>query len=160
MQRALTVILAVIVAVLISLYIAAWMLMGPPVIRVENHSAHEIRWIHVTGNGFDEPISRLGPGESVCVQPSGIPGESGLELDGYSDAGWFVATALGYIEASGGYHVRILISPDLKVASNYGSVWMAFCGIWPVRGADKSLGRLPGKPRGKRRRVFTKTVVL
>jgi hypothetical protein len=130
MKRALTVILAVIVAVLLSLYIAAWMLMGPPVIRVENHSAREIRSIEVAGNGFNARISRLGPGESVCVQPSGIPGESGLEFRADSDAGRIEATELGYIEASGGYHVRILISSDLKVASSYGSVWMAFCGIW------------------------------
>jgi hypothetical protein len=129
-KRALTMIVAVIVAVFVSLYIGAWMLMGPPVVRVENHSAREIRSMQVVGNGFNERISRLGPGESVCVQPSGIPGESGLEFRADSDAGRIEATELGYIEASGGYHVRILISPDLKVASNYGSVWMAFCGIW------------------------------
>jgi hypothetical protein len=125
-KRALTV-----VAVFLSLYIAMWMLMGHAVIRVENHSAREIRSIDVAGNGFNERISRLGPGESVCVRPSGIPGESGLEIRADSDAGRIEATDLAYIEASGGYHVRILISPDLKVnASHDGSVWMAFCGIW------------------------------
>ena len=130
MKRALTVIVVVIVAVFVSLYIGAWMLMGPPVIRVENHSG-EIRRIEVAGIGFNERISRLGPGESVCVRPSGIPGESDLEFRADSDAGRIEATDLAYLEASGGYHVRILISPDLKVdASNDGSVWMAFCGIW------------------------------
>ena len=86
MKRALTVIVVVIVAAFVSLYIGAWMLMGPPVIRVENHSAREIRSMQVMGNGFNERISRLGPGESVCVQPSGIPGESGLEFRADSDA--------------------------------------------------------------------------
>jgi hypothetical protein len=130
-KRALTVIVAVIVAVFVSLYIGAWMLMGPAVIRVENHSAREIRSIEVAGNGFNDRVSRLGPGESVCVRPSGIPGESGLEFRAVSDAGRIEATDLAYLEASGGYHVRILISPDLKVsASHDGSVWMAFCEIW------------------------------
>ena len=50
MKRALTVIVVVIVAVFVSLYIGAWMLMGPPVIRVENHSG-EIRRIEVAGIG-------------------------------------------------------------------------------------------------------------
>jgi hypothetical protein len=127
LKRALT----VIVAVFFSLCIGAWMLMGPAVIRVENHSAREIRSIEMAGNGFSERISRLKPGGSVCVRPSGIPGESGLEFRADSDAGRIEATDLTYIEASGGYHVRILVSPDLKVnASHDGSVWMAFCGIW------------------------------
>jgi hypothetical protein len=127
LKRALT----VIVAVILGFYIGDWLLMGPPVIRVENHSAHEIRSIEVAGVGFNERISRLGPGESVCVRPSGIPGESDLELRADSDAGRIEATDLAYFEASGGYHVRVVISPDLKVNSPYdGSVWMAFCGIW------------------------------
>jgi hypothetical protein len=130
-KRAWTVIIAVIVALFVSVYIAAWMLMGPPVIRVENHSAREIRSIDVAGTGFNERISRLGPGQSVCVRPSGIPGESDLELRADSDAGRIEATDLAYLESNGGYHVRILISPNLKVnASNDGSIWMAFCGIW------------------------------
>ena len=131
MKRTLTVIVVVIVAVFFSLYIGAWMLRGPPVSRVENHSAREFRSLEVAGAGFKERISRLGPGESVCVRPSGIPGESDLELRADSDAGRIEATDLAYLEASGGYHVRVVISPDLKVNSPYdGSVWMAFCGIW------------------------------
>jgi hypothetical protein len=123
--------LAGIIAAAIALYIGVWMLLGPAVIRVENHSPHEIRAIEVAGNGFSERISRLGPGESVCVRPSGIPGESGLEFRADTDAGRIEATDLAYIEASGGYHVRILVSPDNKVnASSDGSVWMALCGIW------------------------------
>jgi len=43
LKRALT----AIGAVFVSLYIAAWMLMGSPVIRVENHSARQIRSIEV-----------------------------------------------------------------------------------------------------------------
>jgi hypothetical protein len=76
LRRALT----VRIAVLLSLSIAMWLVMGPPMIRVENHSAREIRSLEVAGNGFNERISRLGPGESVCVRPSGIPAESGLEF--------------------------------------------------------------------------------
>jgi hypothetical protein len=123
--------LAGIIAAAIALYIGVWMLLGPAVIRVENHSPHEIRSIEVAGNGFSERISRLGPGESVCVRHSGIPGESGLEFRADTDAGRIEATDLTYLEASGGYHVRILVSPDNKVnASSDASVWMALCGIW------------------------------
>lgn len=131
MKPALAVIVAIIVAVFLCLYIGAWMLMGPPVIRVENQSAREIRSIEIAGAGFKERISRLGPGESVCVRPSRILGESDLELRADSDAGRIEATDLAYLEASGGYRVRVVISPDLKVNSPFdGSLWTAFCGIW------------------------------
>jgi hypothetical protein len=123
--------LAAIAAVVIALYIGAWMLLGPSVIQVENDLPYEIRSIEVSGNGFIERIVRLRPGESACLRPSGIPGESGLEFRADTDAGRIEATDLAYIEASGGYHVRIEVSPGRKVSASLdGSVWMAFCGLW------------------------------
>jgi hypothetical protein len=128
-------VLAGIGAASIAVWIAAYMLNGPPVIRVENHSGREIRSIEVSGTGFNKRIARLGPGESACVRPSGIPGESGLEFRADTDAGRIETTDLAYLEASGGYHVRIEISPDLTVRTCSGSASMAFCGLFTTAAA-------------------------
>jgi len=123
--------LAAMVAAAIALYVGVWMLLGPAVIQVENDLPYEIRSIEVSGDGFNKRIARLGPGESRCVRPSGIHAESGLEFRAETDAGRIEATDLAYLEASGGYHVIIEVSPGPHVrASNDGSVWMALCGLW------------------------------
>jgi hypothetical protein len=104
-------------------------LTGPPVIRVQNQSTHELRSIVLAGNGFSEQISRLGAGESACVRAAGIQGESSLEFRADTNVGRIEATDLAYLEASGGYRVRIVVSPDqqVKASSELGSVSRAFC---------------------------------
>ena len=116
-------------AVAILVWTGAWMIFGPTVIRVENDSARVVRSIEITGTGFNSRINWLEPGESACVRPSGMRGESGLEFRAETDAGTLEGKDLAYLEASG-YHVQIDVSPDMQVHASYGSIWMAFCSIW------------------------------
>jgi hypothetical protein len=119
-----------VVATVIGAWIVAEMTMGAAVIRIENQSSRELRSLQVSGNGFDERIPRLGAGESVCVRPSGLRGESGLEFRAHTDTGIIEGKDLAYLEPSGGYHIEIDVSPDLKVRASIGSIGMAFCGVW------------------------------
>ena len=100
-----------IVAIVIVVWVAAEMMIGAAVIRIENQSSRELRALEVRGNGFNERVARLGAGESICVRPSGIRGESGLQFRATTDNGTIEAKDLAYLEASGGYHVRIEVSP-------------------------------------------------
>jgi hypothetical protein len=128
--RAVRLALVGVVATVIVAGIVAQVTMGATVIRIENQSSRELRSLQVSGNGFDERVPRLGAGESVCVRPSGIRGESGLEFRAHTDAGIIEGKDLAYLEAGGGYRVEVDVSPDLKVRASTGSLGMAFCGVW------------------------------
>ena len=113
----------------LALWIAAEMLVGAAVIRIENRSSYDLRSIRLTGNGFDEQIAHLRAGDATCLRPSGIRGESGLEFHAMANNRKIEAKDLAYLESSGGYHVQIDVLPDLRVDASYGSIWLAFCGL-------------------------------
>jgi len=110
------------------LWIAGNLFFAGPVISIENQSSIEIESIHITGVGFDEQIERLGPGETTCVRPSGIRGESSLGFRAMADRRVIEATDLTYLESHGGYRVRVEVLPTFQVRASYGSARFVLCG--------------------------------
>jgi len=87
----------------------------PPVIRVSNATAVELRDVTLTGRGFVEKIPRIAPGQSaeVVAHPAG---ESSLTV-AFVAAGQAVrADADTYFEGLGGYRVQVDVAPGFGVS--------------------------------------------
>lgn len=83
-------------------------------VTVTNHSPGVITNIVVSGSGFSERIDSISAGSehSLTVHPWG---DSGVRV-AFDAGGQHVdAGEQGYFEASGGYHVAVIVEPDLKV---------------------------------------------
>lgn len=85
-----------------------------PIVTVTNRSPGVITDIVVSGSGFSERIDSISAGSerSLTVHPRG---DSGVRV-AFDAGGQHVdAGEQGYLEASGGYHVAVIVEPNLKV---------------------------------------------
>jgi hypothetical protein len=112
--------------------LAAWgsleLLFGGPVLCVENLSPTDLQSVRLLGSGFEEELPAIPANSSACVRPSRAGAESSLELRAVADGQSVAAADLIYLESSGGYRVRVQVSPDLQVSASYGSLSLAFRG--------------------------------
>ena len=87
-----------------------------PAITISNRSTSVLSNIVVSGSGFSNRIDCIAAGAEcrLTVRP---PGESGLRV-AFDVGGHRVdVDDLAYIEAAGGYHVAVIVQPDLKVSA-------------------------------------------
>lgn len=82
---------------------------------MRNKSNSPIRDLRLFGNCFDEDVGALGVGgvAAVLVKPCG---ESGIQTRFTANGAVHVTPAVGYLEASSFYDVRLAIGADYKVS--------------------------------------------
>jgi hypothetical protein len=127
--------LRIIVAVILGtavLGLASWafleLLFGGPVICVVNLSPTDLQSVRLLGNGFEEELPAISAESSACVRPSLAGAESSLEFQAIADGQSVAAADLIYLESSGGYRVKVQVSPELRVSASYGPVSLALGG--------------------------------
>jgi len=85
-----------------------------PIITIENESDNTLTKIILSGSGFSQQVGDLPPGEKreVIVRPNG---ESGLNLAFQVNDRSYENNNLGYLEAEGGYRMKLIVDPNLKI---------------------------------------------
>ena len=92
-----------------------------PQIIIINNSKLELKNIILSGSGFTEKAGNLVPGSnlSLVVHPRG---ESSLELSFSAKSEKYQKDDLAYIEASGGYIIKLIIDESLNIKLDYVSI--------------------------------------
>jgi len=111
-------------------WLAVELLLGAPVVRVENRSGERLSSLQISGSNFERKLDVLSSGESKCFRLSERFGESTLALVANHGAGEIRAGDLTYLEGSGGYRVVVTVTAGPSVDASYGPIWVALCWLW------------------------------
>jgi hypothetical protein len=111
-------------------WLAVEVLLGAPVVRVENRSGEPLSSLQIRGSNFERRLDVLSSGKSKCFRLSERFGESALALVAKHGAGEIRAGDLIYLEGSGGYRVVVTVTPGPSVDASYGPMWVALCWLW------------------------------
>ncbi|MBU1693160.1 MAG: hypothetical protein KKC51_04270 [Verrucomicrobia bacterium] len=87
---------------------------SPPRIEVVNDSGLLLLNVIVSGQGFEKTLPTLAPGEKIAFRAT-VLGESGITVEFNAGSERPRKENLGYIEASGGYWARVVITESLDV---------------------------------------------
>jgi hypothetical protein len=88
-----------------------------PDVTVVNELGAPITDVAIAGVGFDESLGALASGEAVTHSVR-CGGESGLKLSFTTGGERRVHDDLAYLEACGGYRVRLVVGPDGTVRTS------------------------------------------
>ena len=86
-----------------------------PVVTVTNRSGVALTKVVIAGSGFSERIGDLPSGAERSFRPS-VRGESGVQVTFDAAGQHYDSGEQGYFEATGGYHVSVVIDPQMKVS--------------------------------------------
>lgn len=85
-----------------------------PQVELHNRSAATLRHIVVSGSGFSTELDDLAPGGKLRT-PLHPTAESALRFAFEADGRRVETGPVGYVEATGGYRIRLAVTPTFEV---------------------------------------------
>ncbi len=101
-----------------SAYIIYKGLFGAPIITVYNDLPVILRTIKLSGTGYSKIIPEINPKESFTFIAT-AKGETGIVIDFESPSGHIFRDDLAYIEERGGYGIRLTITNNYEIKTDY-----------------------------------------